>query len=132
MGMALTPSHQIPSSFQEAGALPSISEPPALAHIGHEAMVISNFNFTKRGQPVLQASPPPSSIKSVQSFHSWKEDETTWLKKRTLVCKGHRQIECSQTGSLLTRMVSSYPTLLVTHTINSQSYLSDSILLFVN
>lgn len=112
--------------------MPSISEPLALAYIGHEAMVISNFDFTNRQQPVLWASPPSSIIKSVQSFHSWKEDETIWLKKRTLVCKGHWWIECSQTGSLFTRMVSSYPTLLVTHTINSQSYLSDSFLLFVN
>lgn len=63
MGKTMTPNHQTLVSSKEAETLPAISEPPALAHIRHEAVVTSNFDLTKREELALWASPPLSITK---------------------------------------------------------------------
>lgn len=80
----MTSSHHAPGSFQESGTLPDISE---LAHIGHEAMVISNFDFTKREEPVLWASPPEAILRAPKV--SSQLEEETIREQKSLVYKRH-------------------------------------------
>lgn len=71
--------------------MPDISESPALAHVGHEAMIISNFDFTKREELALWAIPPSSSTKSTQNFHT----------ERKMKLSGNRNLQCVKiTGRL--------------------------------